>query len=102
MIRLSWKALEEAVAERKVLSIGISNFDEERILKIIEEGNIIPQVDQIECHPYFQQHSLRKLLDEYHIQVESFYPVGHEIGDGSKVGNILTAVNDAFNVSKNI
>lgn len=73
----AWKALEEAVAERKVLSIGISNFDEERILKIIEEGNIIPQVDQIECHPYFQQHSLRKLLDEYNIQVESFYPVGH-------------------------
>ena len=73
----AWKALEDAVAEGKVRSIGISNFDEARIQNILKEGHIVPQVDQIECHPYFQERTLRKLLDQYDIRVESFYPVGH-------------------------
>ena len=73
----AWRALEDAVEEGKVRSIGISNFDEARIQKILEEGRIVPQVDQIECHPYFQERELRKLLDRYDIRVESFYPVGH-------------------------
>ena len=73
----AWKALEDAVDEGKVRSIGISNFDEARIQNILENGRIVPQVDQIECHPYFQERTLRKLLDKHDIRVESFYPVGH-------------------------
>ena len=73
----AWKALEDAVDEGKVRSIGISNFDEARIQNILENGRIVPQVDQIECHPYFQERTLRKLLDKHDILVESFYPVGH-------------------------
>ncbi|MFV0518261.1 MAG: aldo/keto reductase [Aminipila sp.] len=73
----AWKALEEAVDEGKIKSIGISNFNEEQIKEIVENGRIIPQVDQIECHPYFQERTLRKLLEQYKIQVECFYPVGH-------------------------
>ena len=73
----AWKALEDAATDGKVRSIGISNFDEARIENIIAKGRIIPQVDQIECHPYFQERTLRKLLDKHDIRVESFYPVGH-------------------------
>lgn len=73
----AWKALEDAVDEGKVRSIGISNFDEARIQNILDNGRIVPQVDQIECHPYFQERTLRKLLDKHNIRVESFYPVGH-------------------------
>lgn len=73
----AWKALEDAVDEGKVRSIGISNFDEARIENILKEGRIVPQVDQIECHPYFQERTLRRLLDQHDIRVESFYPVGH-------------------------
>lgn len=73
----AWKALEDAVYDGKVRSIGISNFDEARIENIIAKGRIVPQVDQIECHPYFQERKLRRLLDKHNIRVESFYPVGH-------------------------
>lgn len=73
----AWKALEDAVEEGKLRSIGISNFDEKQIQDILEHGRIVPQVDQIECHPYFQERTLRKLLEQHNIQVESFYPVGH-------------------------
>lgn len=73
----AWKAMEEYVEKGLIKSIGISNFDERRIMDIIDHTKIIPAVDQIECHPYFQEHELRKLLDKYKITVESFYPVGH-------------------------
>ena len=73
----AWKALEDAVYDGKMRSIGISNFDEARIENIISKGRIVPQVDQIECHPYFQERTLRRLLDKHNIRVESFYPVGH-------------------------
>ena len=83
----AWKALEDAVAEGKVRSIGISNFDEARIENIIAKGRIVPQVDQIECHPYFQERTLRKLLDKHNIRVESFYPVGH--GDKNLLSELV-------------
>lgn len=73
----AWKALEDAVEDGRCRSIGISNFDEDRIRNIIKNGRIVPQVDQIECHPYFQERELRRFLDEHNIRVESFYPVGH-------------------------
>ncbi|MBE6474683.1 MAG: aldo/keto reductase [Actinomyces succiniciruminis] len=73
----AWRALEEAVDEGKVRSIGISNFNEARIRNILDNGRIVPQVDQIECHPYFQERTLRRLLDRHDIRVESFYPIGH-------------------------
>ena len=69
--------MEDAVRAGKVRSIGISNFDEARIQNILDNGRIVPQVDQIECHPYFQERTLRKLLDKHDIRTESFYPVGH-------------------------
>lgn len=73
----AWKAMEEAVSEGKIRSIGFSNFEGPQIEDIVKNAKIMPAVDQIECHPYFQEHSIRKLLDQYHIQVESYYPVGH-------------------------
>lgn len=73
----AWAALEDAVEAGTVKAIGISNFDEEQIGAILSNGRMVPQVDQIECHPYFQERSLRKLLDAHDIRVESYYPVGH-------------------------
>lgn len=73
----AWKALEEAVKEGKVKSIGISNFNEKEILDIAEHGTILPAVDQIECHPYFQQKKMRAFLKQYDIQAESWFPIGH-------------------------
>ncbi|MGI6205618.1 MAG: aldo/keto reductase [Anaerovoracaceae bacterium] len=73
----AWKAMEEAVGEGKVKSIGFSNFEAPQIEDIVSHASIMPAVDQIECHPYFQEHEIRTLLKKYGIQVECYYPVGH-------------------------
>lgn len=73
----AWKAMEEAVRDGKVKSIGFSNFEKPQIEDVVSHAAILPAVDQIECHPYFQEHAIRELLKKYKIQVECYYPVGH-------------------------
>ena len=73
----AWKAMEEAVRGGKIKSIGFSNFETPQIEDIVSHASIMPAVDQIECHPYFQEREIRGLLKKYDIQVESYYPVGH-------------------------
>ncbi|MBU3202413.1 aldo/keto reductase [Clostridium estertheticum] len=94
----AWKSMEEYVEKGLIKSIGISNFDERRIMDIIDHAKIIPAVDQIECHPYFQEHELRKVLDKYKITVESFYPVGH--GDKNLLSeSVFTKIGNKYGKS---
>ena len=73
----AWKDMEKAVRDGKVKSIGISNFESERLEEICEAANIKPSVLQIECHPYWQQSDLRKRVEKYGTVIESWYPLGH-------------------------
>ena len=73
----AWKDMEKAVKEGKVKSIGISNFESERLEEICEAATIKPSVLQVECHPYYQQNELKKRLYEYGTVIESWYPIGH-------------------------
>lgn len=73
----SWKALEEAVEEGKIKSIGISNQTVNIFQRFIENCQIKPVVNQVECNPLFQQKELRKVMDEYGIRLEAWYPLGH-------------------------
>lgn len=73
----AWKALEKAVNEGKVKSIGLSNFEDEKLEEMLEFSVIKPSVLQVECHPFFQQHALKKRLEAYDIKLESWYPLGH-------------------------
>ena len=72
-----WRALEDAVEAGKIRSIGISNFDEKQTAALLREARIKPVVNQIECHPYFQQNSLREYLHKNGILVGAWYPLGH-------------------------
>ena len=51
----AWKDMEKAVKAGKVKSIGISNFESERLEELCEAATIKPSVLQVECHPYYQQ-----------------------------------------------
>ena len=73
----AWKALEEAVDEGKIRSIGISNFKVDTVQKLLAVARIKPVVDQVECHPYFQQNELRACLKQNNILLEAWYPIGH-------------------------
>lgn len=73
----AWKDMEKAVKAGKVRSIGISNFESERLEELCEAAAIKPAVNQVELHPYYQQNALKKRLAKYGTVIESWYPLGH-------------------------
>ncbi len=76
-----YKMMEKAVKEGKVKSIGLSNFEGEPLKKILEVCEIKPAVIQVEAHPYYPQNELKKVLKDYDIHIQAWYPLGH--GDKS-------------------
>ena len=52
----AWRDMEQAVKAGKVRSIGISNFESERLEELCEAATIKPAALQVECHPYYPQH----------------------------------------------
>jgi diketogulonate reductase-like aldo/keto reductase len=73
----AWKAMEEAVSAGKIRSIGVSNFNVERLTDLTSRAAILPAVAQVECHPYFQQRELKQFLQPFGTVLESWYPLGH-------------------------
>jgi len=73
----AWKAMEKAVAKGKVRSIGLSNFESERLEEIYEIATINPAILQVECHPYYQQNDLKKRIEAYGTKLECWFPLGH-------------------------
>ena len=71
----SWKALEEAVAQGKIKSIGISNVTINLWNKFKDGMTIMPAVNQVECNPFFQQKPLREEMEKYGIKLEAWYPL---------------------------
>jgi 2,5-diketo-D-gluconate reductase A len=76
-VRGSWRALEAAVAEGTVRSIGVSNFRVGDLNKLLAVATIRPVLNQVERHPYFQQKDLAAFLTKQHIAGEAWYPLGH-------------------------
>ncbi len=77
----AWRDMEKAVAEKKVRSIGISNFESSNLEDLLGVAKIKPSVLQVECHPYWQQTALKKRIEKYGTVIESWYPLGHGAKD---------------------
>lgn len=73
----AWKDMERAVREGKVKSIGLSNFESERLEEVLKMATIKPSVLQVELHPYYQQTELKKRVAPYDTVLEAWYPLGH-------------------------
>lgn len=72
----SWRALVELRDRGLVRSIGVSNFQAEHLERIISATGVVPSVNQVELHPYFQQRELRALHGELGIATEAWSPLG--------------------------
>jgi 2,5-diketo-D-gluconate reductase A len=70
----SWRAMEELYREGRIRAIGVSNFPPERIMDLIVYNQVVPAVNQIECHPFNQQIETQKFLQENNVQIESWGP----------------------------
>ena len=71
-----YQAMEQAVAEGKVHSIGLSNFRPEQFDEIMEIATIAPAVNQVETHPYYQEVEMIEYLKQYGTVLEAWYPLG--------------------------
>ncbi len=72
----SWKAMIKLRDEGVVRSIGVSNFTEAQLRRIIDETGVVPVINQVELHPYFPQAALRAVHAELGIVTESWSPLG--------------------------
>lgn len=73
----AYKDMQRAVKDGRVKSIGLSNFESERLEEVLNMAEIPPSVLQVECHPYYQQNDLKKRIEKYNTVIEAWYPLGH-------------------------
>jgi diketogulonate reductase-like aldo/keto reductase len=72
----AYRALEELLADGKVRAIGVSNFMPEHLDRLLSETSVVPAVNQIELHPYFQQTALQSVHAENGIVTQAWSPIG--------------------------
>jgi 2,5-diketo-D-gluconate reductase A len=72
----AWKVLIELQKAGRIKSVGVSNFNQDHLERIIGETGVTPVVNQIELHPRFQQRDKREFHKKHNIQIESWSPLG--------------------------
>lgn len=71
----AYHALEDLYAEGKIRAIGVSNFSAERMADIATFNKVVPAVNQVETHLFWQQHELHKWMEKYNVQHEAWGPL---------------------------
>jgi 2,5-diketo-D-gluconate reductase A len=72
----AWRALVDLQREGLVRSIGVSNFTEAHLTRIIEATGVTPAVNQVELHPRFPQEQMRRVHERLGIRTEAWSPMG--------------------------
>jgi 2,5-diketo-D-gluconate reductase A len=72
----SWRALIRLREEGRARSIGVSNFHDAHLRKIVDETGVIPAINQIELHPWLPQTELRDIDTRLGIKTEAWSPLG--------------------------
>lgn len=70
----AYRAMEEACRGGRLRAIGVCNFYPNRLADLCETVDIIPAVNQVELHPFFQQENALALMKEYGIHPEAWGP----------------------------
>lgn len=73
--------MEEAKAEGKIRSIGVSNMSPALWNKFVPAFTTKPAVNQVEFNPLFQQKEIRSLMAQTDTKLEAWYPLGHGNAD---------------------
>ncbi|WP_091241858.1 aldo/keto reductase [Klenkia soli] len=72
----AYRALEELLADGKVRAIGVSNFMVEHLTQLLDRTDVVPAVNQIEVHPFFQQREVQDVGREHGILTQAWSPIG--------------------------
>lgn len=88
-----WKTLETAVADGRIKSLGVSNFNQQQLTYLLENSKIKPVVNQIESHPGLWQDELISFCKKENIAVQAWKPVG-KVSEDAK--DILTTIGNKY------
>jgi diketogulonate reductase-like aldo/keto reductase len=72
----AYRALEKLLTDGKVRAIGVSNFMPAHLDRLLAVATVVPAVNQIEVHPYFQQTALQRMHKEHGIVTQAWSPIG--------------------------
>lgn len=70
----SWRTMEKLLAEGVTRAIGVSNFYPDRLVDLVEHNEVVPAINQIETHPFFQRADYQELLASLGVRIESWGP----------------------------
>ena len=91
----AYRAMEEAYKEGKLKAIGVCNFYPNRLADLCETVEVIPAVNQMELHPFFQQENALALMKEYGVVPEAWGPFA-EGKHGIFTHPVLTAIGQKY------
>ena len=94
----AWRAMEELYREGKIKAIGVSNFHPDRLMDLIVHNDIVPAVNQIETHPFYQQFESAAFIKDQGVQHQSWGPLAE--GRNNLFSNeVLGAIGEKYNKS---
>ncbi|GIP03142.1 2,5-diketo-D-gluconic acid reductase [Paenibacillus lautus] len=94
----TWRAMEELYHDGKIKAIGVSNFMPDRLMDLIVHNEIVPAVNQVETHPFYQQTESAAFVKEQGVQHQSWAPFAE--GRNNMFGNeVLTSIAGKHNKS---
>ncbi len=94
----AWRAMEEAYKAGKLRAIGVCNCYPHVLADICETVEILPAVNQVELHPFFQQENALALMREYGVVPEAWGPFA-EGKHGIFAHPVLTAIGQKYGKS---
>ncbi|HEX3828726.1 MAG TPA: aldo/keto reductase [Sporichthyaceae bacterium] len=72
----AYQAAEQVLAQGRARAIGVCNFTAEHLLQLMARTDVVPAVNQVELHPFFNQHELRDAHRRLRITTQSWSPIG--------------------------
>ena len=94
----AYRAMEEAYKEGKLKAIGVCNFYPARLADLCETVDVMPAVNQVELHPFFQQEDALAVMKEYGVKPEAWGPFA-EGNNGIFTHPVLTKIGDKYEKS---
>ena len=94
----SYRALQDLQKEGTVLSIGVSNFNSTRLVDLTMNFDIVPQVNQVETTPYFQQYEANEVMGKLGVAHQSWGPLSEGLNNLFK-NPILSEIAEKYDKS---
>ncbi|KAG2289768.1 hypothetical protein Bca52824_049372 [Brassica carinata] len=81
----TWKAMEALYHYGKARAIGVSNFSSKKLEDLLKVAQVVPAVNQVECHPVWQQHSLHELCKSKGVHLSGYSPLGSQTKEEARL-----------------